>query len=236
MVKNICIIIILFLLIGCSKQNNILVQNNDLIIYQNYSARTEYPLSLIKNFLYKNKGFDATEQNHNIKVNKQDSTVISEIICNFTSNYFEYEKDNIEKDCSEKKSIQLCGVLNLKDSITSFVILIETPTDEITTNYKVSFSELYLLNYNNDQLRSVVLLSKYSTNLKKMSSINTYLINEEYFSQINYKHSNMAASLEKYIPQFLINEFYNGNNNPSKALNFALFTLDENGYIRKINI
>ena len=69
-----------------------------------------------------------------------------------------------------------------------------------------------------------------------MSSINTYLINEEYFSQINYKHSNMAASLEKYIPQFLINEFYNGNNNPSKALNFALFTLDENGYIRKINI
>ena len=235
MVRKLIQYIFFICLFGCTKQDYILVQNNDLLRFENYPDNSKFTFSFGGTFLFNGDSFDTQKQTQKILISGIDSIIICKVINNFTYSYYEYEKDNIEPDYSEKKTIHLCGVLDLIEGVTSYVVSINTHVKNIDDVSGTSFIELYMINVNANQLTSIILLSLYSPALADSSVIKTYMIDESYFSQIDYSNSSTNVSLESYIPHSVMHKYFNVKNN-MKTLYFSLFTINEKGYIAKINL
>jgi hypothetical protein len=235
MVRKLILYFSLISLFGCTKQDYILVQNNDLLRYENYPDNSKLTFSFAGTFLFNGGTFDAQKQTQKILISGNDSIITCKVINRFTYSYYEYDKDNIEPDFSEKKNIHLCGVLDLIDGITSYVVSIDTHVKNIDDVSGASFIELYLINFNANKLTSIILLSLYSPDLAESSAINTYMMDELCFSQIDYANSSTNVSIESYIPHSVMHKYFNVKNN-TKILYFSLFTINEDGFIAKINL
>lgn len=143
MVRKLILYFSLTCLFGCTKHDYILVQNNDLLRFENYPDNSNLTFSFEGTFLFNGDSFDAQKQTQKILISGSDSIIICKVINKFTYSYYEHEKDNIEPDNSDKKTIHLCGVLDLIDGVTSYVVSIDTHVK----NFDVIYRALHLMNY-----------------------------------------------------------------------------------------
>jgi len=231
----------------CDKSNNvILVQNNELLVYVNYNEFTEYefPFSSFTNYqAFPDFSFDAEKQKNKILITGDDSTLIIKITDDFRKVYYKndfeylyYESENeYSSDIETKKNLYFCGKISVNDSINSFLVLIEEPDMYYDISGSVS-RILYVLNYKNHQLTSIIMLSTHMAGVDTEITIITYLI-DMHFSQINYSFTDycMYQSIEGYIPIEEIGDYVKIKKD-LKVLYLSLFVIDENGFVKPINI
>ena len=232
-------------LVGCTSRQNdcVLVQSNDQLVYVNYPEAKEFelPYSFFEDYhISLSYSLDVKDLGNRILISKNDLRLVDRIIEKNSDRYLEHEKDRCLSDSTSQLSYFFCGRLSLVDSINSFLISEEVLEDipEIST-----LRSLYLFNYKNKQITSIVQLSVNWLYGNSTSTIVTYVIDTYwplpyYFSQINYSFSSDSdkyISIENYLSSQVVNEYIKVKKN-LKVLYFSTFVVDENGFIKLIDI
>ena len=231
-----CFLVICIVLAGCCKykQDIVLVQNNDLLVYVNYHESAACCVPFLHYPVISDFSLDAAEQKNKMPVTGKDSALIVKIIDDFEDRYHEDDEDYYVIDYSTaKRDLFFCGAIPTAGSVNSFLFLLETP-DMYNDILGTVSRELYLLNCKNNQLASIVTLSSHISGIDRGITINSYLMNNLYFSQINYSFLDTYMPLNDYVPKQEIDKHAKVKDN-ARLLIFSLFIIDENGFVKLIN-
>ena len=263
MVKINFYIVVCFMLLGCSRHNyynnSVLVKNNRLK-YVNYTEPEEYSFSFFNYPASKisDLNFDAVKQNNKIPITGNDSLLVAKIIENFEYliNKEIYDKRELEYiiDTITPKELFFCGKITVLNDfiqeylqeyieeiyeINSFLILrdkytpsIYYPNDPDATNIS---SDLYLLNFKNNKLTSMVRLSISgitNINFTNRKSLDIAYLTDSLnmsFTQIDYRPYEYLT-VEVFIPPDISD--YVKVKKGASVLYFSSFWISEfNGFV-----
>lgn len=215
-------------------------------MYVNYSEPEEYNFPFTYYPTVSDVHLDAEKQKDKIPINGNDSLLVAKIMENFEYSLYKkiyngYEED-YKIDTITEKELFFCGKISIADSINSFLILREKPELNVYYNTGAVYRELYLVNFKNNQLTSVVKLSIAwgDVNLAfKRSKIITYFINNAYFSQIDYSFAKpeMLDTFEAFIPSQEISDYVKFKKDSKFIfLYLSSYIIDENGFVELTNL
>ena len=228
-------------LVGCHCKYNdaVLVQINDLLTYVNYDKSTDCTFPMIPYNHYPvstNFSLDAIAQRNKIPITRNDRCLILKILDDFKIRYYLEESDYYSYDSDETVDVFFCGKIQVVDGVNSFLILVEMPEHPYGILEAVP-STLYLLNYKESQLASIVDLSTQMGGIDIGIIIITYFLHNMVFSQINYTFASepMYQSIEWYIPTQKIVDYVKITKD-AKVLYFSSFIINKDGFVQLVNI
>ena len=263
MIRLSFLIAICFAMLGCKGHNTtnnnvIFIQNNDFLGYMNYSESEEYYFSFSRYPTISDFSLDAKNQENKIPITKNDSLLIIKILRDFEYLvYFDsYVKHEIAFDTVTSKDLFFCGKISFArdinflgdilgtgeisgaDSVNSFLILTEQPTRSM--NYydiKPVIRYLYLLNFKNNKLTSIVMLSSFLgdvDNIFRKSKLISYFTHDIYISQIDYNSTDNPRTLEEItIPLHEISDYVKFETDSEFVyLYISSYWIDEKGFVQ----
>ena len=231
---------------GCRNRQNdyVFVQDNEMLMYVNYyvNSEIEFPFSFFEDYpICLAFSLDVKQQRNNrILIDEDELKTIDSLIGKFSNKYFEHEKYTYASEDTSKVYYCFCGKLSLVEGMSSFLISKEIP-GELPDENPICW--LYLFNCKDKRLTSIVQLSVNLSHNNTISTIVTYLIDKFFpapfcFSQINYHSlfdSDCYISIEDYLPKQVIGDYVKIKKK-SKVLYFSTFIIDENGYVKLIDM
>ena len=259
MIRLFFLIAICLTLLGCNRHNTtndnvIFIQNNDLLIYVNYSEPEEYSFPFFHYPTVTNFSLDAKKQENKIPITGNDSLLVRKTLEKFEYLYYkDFAEDYYKKyliDTITKKDFFFCGKISvaneiyfnsagllLTDSVNSFLVLTEQPAENMHLyDIESAYRKLYLLNFKNNKLTSIVVISKFLGDINNIyygrSSIVNYFI-DKHFSQIDYSLLGPPRTAEEVsFPIQEISDIVKFNEN-SKFISVYLssYRIDENGFV-----
>ena len=241
MVKLSFYFVVLAALTGCCCKYNdaVLVQINDLLPFVNYDKSAEYDFPMIPFNHYPvtpDFSLDAIAQRNKIPLTGNDRYLILKILDDFKSRYYPDEYDYYSYESDETIDVFFCGKISIIDGVNSFLVLLEMP--DMYYEYSGSVSSiLYLLNYQENRLTSIVDLSTHMAGIDTGIIIITYFIQNMVFSRIDYSFASepMFQSIEWHIPTQEIVDYVKIKED-AKVLYFSSFIINEDGCVQLVNV
>jgi len=237
------VLVVCFALVGCgSRRDFVLAQHNDMLDYLNYQETTafEFPFNAFENNPVSSiTSFDVKDQKIRNPFIGNDSKIIREILDDFFCYNLKYDGCGYHSnDSTSRVGVFFCGKLSLVDSVSSYLVLTELPDDRYVFigDY---FRDLYLLNYKNNRLTSIVKLSTHKFSDDERTMVVTYLVEFEtiprshLFAQINFPGFFLDYRIVDHLPEQAIQAVsgYVKIKKKSKTLRFSNFAIDEKGFV-----
>lgn len=234
MVRNIYLVIFLFLAVSCNKKY-CFTKDNDSLVYINYGD-TAIDMSLCKFQSFKEvkmKSFSFEDIKKSSSTQKIDNNTFRLLFAiqenSFNTFYknkngFEYYNGDIKEDTLKNKiEIVPFGKLSISKEIDSYIII------------KYSYSTLpsktlIMYNIKNNKLCSVVLLAQEMMTIDNSQTCRTLLLNNKVFEQI-IQPSILHISIEtqKYLRLKEIED-----TEKFESYTFSNYRIDKEGYVRLV--
>ena len=247
------------MLLGCSRHNKtdnnvVFVQNNDFLLYMNYTESEEYGFPFFHDPTVTDFSLDAKKQENKIPITGNDSLLVRKILENFKYLYYKDFDENYYKefviDTITPEDYFFCGKISVADeiyfvnnniletdSVNSFLILTEQPEIDIfNIGTKSVFRELYLFNFKNNKLTSIVQLSRFAGDIDNInygrSHVVTYFMRYN-FSQINHNATGPPQTAEEAsLPVHEISDFAKLEKDAKFIfLHLSRFRINKNGFV-----
>ena len=233
MKKVTLLVLILALFWGCQKEPQIVINNfNGNVVYSNIDTLDFFPKNLSEKFYpIEIKEFDAFEISERNDLIKLEGSYFSYILHHIFISNQDYFRKNLgeeyididESRYSRNAELYACGKIEVIRGVATFLVL-KVSTDEI---FKNKSKYLYLLNVENNQLGSIIEISNFYSSIDSGEHLKSYRVNSLfYISDLIFRESPIYQFMPKEMRSML--KIQKGK---VKILNYAMFSIDENGRI-----